>query len=478
MKQIVLLLLCAVFAVGIQAADYKQYYTDLPTPVKAVEPFTIPSNAVSLADFGGVPDGVTLNTEAFSKAIAELSRQGGGRLVVPQGVWLTGPIELKSNIELQIDRNAIIYFSPDKRLYLSADGKAKRVNPCISATKCHNIAITGEGVVDGNGQQWRPVKRGKMSDVEWKQYIDMGGQVTEKGDLWYPWQMKNGYPDIASDAKKQEGMRNDLVRFEQCENILLQGVTFQNSPRFHVHPCYSRNIIIDGITVRCPWNVQNGDGIDLSDCHQALIVRSTVDVGDDGLCMKSGSQKKGWDVWGCQDIVIQDNTVFHAHGGFVLGSETVGGIRDMVVRRNRFLGTDIGLRFKSGVGRGGRTERMFISDIVMADIKDEAISFQCDYVNRAAGDDGKDPVITDEMRQFAPQFQDIHIKNVVCRGCQTGIQANGVKGLDCVKDIDISDCSIGYNKTAQSVDETTAKLHLQRVVLTLLKETSPSQIKK
>ena len=470
MKRIALLLLCTVLAIGSQAADYKRYYNDLPTPVKMVEPFTVPERTVSLPAFGGVPDGVTLNTEAFSKAIAVLSKQGGGRLLVPEGVWLTGPIVLKDNIELRLDRGAIIYFSPDKRLYLGPDGKSKRAYPCISASKCRNIAITGEGVIDGNGQQWRPVKRGKMSDVEWQQYLDMGGQVTEKGDLWYPWQMKNGYPDIAANAKTQEGMRNDLFRVDQCENILLQGVTFQNSPRFHVHPCYSRNIIIDGITVRCPWNVQNGDGIDLSDCHQALIVRSTVDVGDDGICMKSGSQKKNWDVWGCQDIVIEDNTVFHAHGGFVLGSETIGGVRDMVVRHNRFLGTDVGLRFKSGVGRGGKTERMFISDIMMTDIKDEAIGFQCDYVNRQAGDDGsKEPVITEEMRRLAPQFQDIHIQNVVCRGCHTGIKAGGIKELDCVKDINISDCSIVYNKTAKNVDEATAKLRLTNVTLTAAK---------
>lgn len=467
MKRIALLLLCTALALSSQATDYRQYYIGLPTPVKSVEPVAIPNRAISITACGGVGDGVTLNTEAFSKGIAELAKEGGGRLIVPQGIWLTGPIELKDNIELCLDRGAIIYFSPDKRLYLDQSGTAKRVYPCIRASKCRNIAITGEGVIDGNGQQWRPVKRGKMSDVEWSQYTDMGGQVTEKGDLWYPWQLKNGYPDIASDAKTQEGMRNDLLRVEQCENILLQGVTFQNSPRFHVHPCYSRNIIIDGITVRCPWNVQNGDGIDLSDCHQALIIGSTVDVGDDGICMKSGSQKKGWDVWGCQDILIQDNTVFHAHGGFVLGSETIGGIRDMVVRRNRFLGTDVGLRFKSGVGRGGRTERLFISDIMMTDIKDDAIGFQCDYVNRHAGDDGsKDPVITEEMRRLAPQFQDIHIKNVVCRGCHTGIKAGGIKGLDCVKDIDISDCSIVYNKTATSVDDVTAKLQLTRVTLT------------
>ena len=479
-------------AMSVQAGDYAKYYENLPTKVQQVVPVQIPQNAVSLTDFGAVGDGATLCTDAFKTGIEKLTEQGGGRLNVPEGVWLTGPIEMKDNIELHLDKNAIIYFSPDKQLYFEGDKPVKRVNPCIYATKAKNLAITGQGIIDGNGQQWRPVKRGKMSDVEWNQYTDMGGQVTEKGDLWYPWQLKSGYADIAATPQKQESMRNDLVRFEQCENILLTGVTFQNSPRFHVHPCYCKNIIIDGITVRCPWNVQNGDGIDLSDCHQALIVNSTVNVGDDGLCMKSGGRKQNAP-WGCQDILIQDNTVYHAHGGFVLGSETIGGIRDMVVRHNRFLGTDVGLRFKSGVGRGGKTERMYISDIMMADIKDYAIVFQCDYVNRPAGsenakdgsnkeknvktliaDTKNNPVIfqmNDDGTLSAassqvPDFQDIHIQRVVCRGVHTGIKAAGINGKNCIHDIDISDCSIIYNKVAAAIDEPTAKLTLTNVKLT------------
>ena len=459
-KKNFLLALMLLTVATMQAGKYSKYYQNLPTPVKQVEDVVISQLKVSLTDFGGVGDGVTLCTEAFQKGIAQLAEMGGGQLLVPEGVWLTGPIELKSGIELHLDKNAVIYFSPDKRLYIEPNGKSKKAYPCIRATKCQNIAITGQGVIDGNGQQWRPVKRSKMSDTEWKLYTDMGGQVTEKGDLWYPWQLNSGYPDIADSPKKQEGMRNDLVRFEQCENILFEGVTFQNSPRFHVHPCYCRNIIIDGITVRCPWNVQNGDGIDLSDCHQALIVNATVNVGDDGLCMKSGSQKKGWDIWGCQDILIQDNTVYHAHGGFVLGSETTGGVRDMVVRHNRFIGTDVGLRFKSGLGRGGRTERMYISDIMMADIAGEAIIFQCDYVNRQAGDEGKEPVITEEMRRLAPDFQDIHISNVVCRGCETGVKTRGIHGLDCIHDIDILDCSFVFTKAASDIGEGTTNLRL------------------
>ena len=447
------------------AGDYAKYYEGLPTPVKAVEPIVIPANEVNLKEVGGIGDGVTLCTEAFEKGISKLSKAGGGRLTVPEGVWLTGPIMLKDNIELHLEKNALVVFSPDKSLFLDKNPNASRVYPCIRASKRTNIAITGQGILDGNGQQWRPVKRGKVSDVEWKQYMEMGGQVTEKGDLWYPWHMKNGYADIADDPVKQESMRNDLIRLTDCKNVLIEGVIIQNAPKFHLHPCYCENVIIDGVTVRSEWNVQNGDGIDLSDCHQALIVNSTVSVGDDGICMKSGKPSKSHAISGCEDIIVQDNVVNHAHGGFVFGSETAAGMRRMVVRHNTFSGTDVGLRFKSSLDRGGRSEKIFISDIMMNDIASEAITFQCDYVESHAGSSDGDPVYTEEEKKWAPNFQDIHISNIVCRGCKTGIKASGIAGLNCVHDISIKDCTIVYNKTDKQIDEKTAQLQLSNVRL-------------
>ena len=292
MKKLIIIMTLLGIAMMADAKDYSKYYQNLPTEVKPVVEVVIPDYAVSVTDFGGVGDGSTLNTEAFRKAISALTKKGGGRVVVPQGVWLTGPIVMKDNIELRIEKNAIVMFSPDKSLYLDKDGKSSRVEPCIKASKRRNIAITGEGIIDGNGVQWRPVKRSKVSDVEWKRFKEMGGVERSNGQLWYPWDLKVGSPNLGDTPEAQEKRRNDLVRFTDCENILFEGVTFQNSPRFHVHPLNSRNVIIDGITVRCPWNAQNGDAIDISDCHQVLIVNSTVDAGDDGLCMKSGKYKE------------------------------------------------------------------------------------------------------------------------------------------------------------------------------------------
>ena len=164
-------------------------------------------------------------------------------------------------------------------------------------------------------------------------------------------------------------------------------------------------------------------------------------------------------------MVIMNNTVNHAHGGFVLGSEIASGIRRIVVRDNTFSGTDVGLRFKSSLSRGGRTEALYFSNIMMNDIAGEAISFQCDYINRQAGDNSEIPVFSKVDRQWVPQFQDIHINNVVCYNCKTGIKAKGIKGLSCVKNINISNCTIVYNKNEHLIDQETAQLLMNNVRL-------------
>ena len=465
-KKVAYMVLAWLAYAGALAGEYDKYYEALPVEVARVEVPDIPSNEVSVADFGGVGDGVTNCTEAFRRAMAHLTEMGGGRLVVPVGVWITGPIELMDNTELYVERGAMIYFSPDKRQYLGHSDREERVLPCIYAVKRSNIAITGEGTIDGNGSQWRPVKRNKQSDVEWKQYLFMGGTVTDDGTLWYPWQLKNKYPDIVESPKMYESRRNDLIRLYGCTNVMVKGVTVQNAPRFHVHPCNSRNVIIDGVRVRCPWNAQNGDGIDFSDVNVGLIVNNMVDVGDDGICMKSSVAKKDTPASGCEDIVVQDNTVFHAHGGFVLGSNTTSGIRRMVVRHNRFMGTDTGLRFKSGLGRGGKTEQLFISDILMSDIAKDAIVFQCDYSDHDAdGTPKRSKMLTEKQLKRVPEFQDIHISNVICRGCRTGIKAKGLQDMQCVHNIDIENSTIVYTKAAQQVDKATTDIKLVNVRL-------------
>ena len=165
-------------------------YADLPFTMQPVAEPQIPDYSVSLADFGGVPDGTTMNTEAFKKAIAHLTERGGGRLNVPRGVWLTGPIELKSKINLHLEEGALVLFSGNRADYPLVDSYFEGVRSyrCVSpltANNAEDIAITGRGVFNGNGQNWRPVKRGKMTDGQWKK-LCQDGALNKKGDVWYP----------------------------------------------------------------------------------------------------------------------------------------------------------------------------------------------------------------------------------------------------------------------------------------------------
>ena len=403
----------------------------------------IPDRQVSLTDFGGVSDGVTSNTEAFRKAIAALDKQGGGTLVVPEGVFLTGPIVMKNCIDLHLERGAVILLSPDKREFLEKG----KVRPGISASKRHDVRISGEGIIDGNGAWWRAVKRSKVSDTEWKEFLKMGGTVTDDGTLWYPFGLK-AFPDIAGSYLEQEKMRTHLVRFTDCERVCVTGVTIQNSPKFHLVPQHCTDVTIDGVTVRCPWSAQNGDGIDIMQCQRVVVTHCTVDVGDDGICLKGGAGEKSLAAGPCKDILIEYNTVFHAHGGFVIGSEFSGGMENITVRHNTFCGTDTGLRFKSAPERGGKTRNIVIHDIQMTDIRDEAIVFQTDYADRPAGFDSNQPAQT---QNFLPDFSDIHISRVVCRGCATAVRASGT--LATVHDITLKDCTIFYHEKATVLDD-------------------------
>ena len=443
MRRFTIICLLALMGVAGWAGEYSKYYRNLPVEMAEPQSPVIPDNSVCLTMFGGVPDGVTDNTEAFAKAVAALAKQGGGHLVVPAGLWLTGPITLKDHIDLHLERNAMIILTPDRAAHLK-DGKAQ---PGINASKRTDISITGEGIIDGNGEWWRGVKRGKVSDTEWSAFRRMGGTVTPKGDLWYPFDLDH-FDNIADSYEAQEKMRTHLVRFTDCERVLLEGVTLQNSPKFHFVPQRCKDVVVDGITVRCPWNAQNGDGIDIGNCRNVLIVNNFVDVGDDGICMKGGAGEQGLQYGPCENILIEDNTVFHAHGGFVIGSEFSGGMYNIVVRHNTFSGTDTGLRFKSAPERGGKTGNIWISDIYMSDIQGEAVVFETSYADRPVGNDD---AVAPESQAFLPDFRDIHISRVTCRDCRVGVKATGTRQM--IHDITLSDCLFFYTEEASRIDD-------------------------
>lgn len=277
----------------VSAKDYSGSLESLPFEMQAPVLPEIPSLTVSLSDFGGKGDGIALNTEAFDRALTHLSEIGGGHLIVPSGIWLTGPIRLRSNIDLHLEKDAIVLFSSDKSLFpvIPADQGTSGTmrTPPVFAHNISNFMITGEGVFDGNGEYWRPYKRFKVSDAEWKKLQ----RLELKEDTLYGSHVY--YPTLTNPTENLETKRARLIRVTGCDRFLIRGVVVQNSPSFHVNIVMSHDFVLDGITVRCPWNAQNGDGIDLSSCQRALLKDCSVvmcDIAEEAILFDSYYQEK------------------------------------------------------------------------------------------------------------------------------------------------------------------------------------------
>jgi len=414
-------------------------------------------DTLSIKKYGAVSDGNTLNTKSINATIDALSKKGGGVVLIPSGLWLTGPVVLKNNINLHLAAGATLLFTADKNEYPLIEAnweglQQMRNQSPISATNASNIAITGAGIIDGNGDGWRMVKKDKLNETQWKKLVESGGLLSGDKKTWYPSektlkgsQLQN--PGVISPEKDaafyesiKDFLRPNLVLLTSCKYVLLEGVTFQNSPAWCLHPLMCENLTVRNVFVKNPWYAQNGDGIDAESCKNVLIENSVFDVGDDALCMKSGrdaeGRKRGMPI---ENVVIRNCTVYAAHGGFVIGSEMSGGARNIYVNNCTFIGTDIGLRFKTTRGRGGIVENIFIKDIYMKDIPAEAILFDMYYM-------AKDPVaLVGEKRELpkvelkpvdetTPQFKNFHISNVYCNGAEKAIFIRGLPEMH-VKDI-------------------------------------------
>ena len=451
--------------------EFRHLYEDLPFELAKVQRPDIPVRQVNIEDFGGVGDGVFLNTEAFAEAIDVLSQAGGGRLVVPTGVWLTGPITLKDNIDLHIRPDAVLLFSTDRDLYPIVETvfeglDTKRCLAPINADGARNIAITGGGTIDGNGDSWRQVKKSKISPSQWKALLKSGGFTNAKGDLWYP-DSTSYRGSVVSDAfNVPQGLTTEeewnsvktylrpvLIGIKNCENVLLEDCLFQNSPCWNIHPLMCKNVIINNITVRNPWYSQNGDGLDVDSCENVLVINSSFDVGDDAICIKSGKDEDGRRrARPCRNLIVDNCIVFHGHGGFVVGSEMSGGVENIKVSNCRFLGTDVGLRFKSCRGRGGVVKNIYIEDIVMMNIPTEPLLFDLHYGGKSAVEaaaEGASPFDVEyvEADETTPQFRDIYIKDVVCSGAARAMYFNGIPEKN-IENIVVEDCEIVSTKGA------------------------------
>ncbi|SDK63657.1 DNA sulfur modification protein DndE [Catalinimonas alkaloidigena] len=443
-----------------------------------------------IRQYGAKPDGVTLNTDAINQAIAACSENGGGVVHIPAGLWLTGPLALKSHVNLYAAEGALVQFSDDPADYPLIETNwegmdaIRNMSP-IYGKGLEDVAVTGRGLFDGGGDAWRPVTKGKMTESQWTNLVASGGVVNEAGDTWYrseqalraskttkPGVIAAGYT-LENAQEVKDFLRPNMVSLIECKRVLLEGVTFQNSPAWCLHPLLSEHVTLRGLTVRNPWYGKNGDGVDLESTRYVLVEDCTFDVGDDGICLKSGRDEEGRKRGiPTENVIIRNSTVFHAHGGFVVGSEMSGGVRNIYASNCTFVGTDIGIRFKTTRGRGGVVDQVYLTDINMADILGEAILFNMYYAaqdpvalvgeNRALPDMKPEPV-----NDGTPQFKDIFMQNVFCRSAAKAITMRGLAEMN-IRNVRLENAVLRADEGATIAE--TDGLTLKNVQLVPLKE--------
>ena len=428
------------------------------TPVPPAEA-RIPDRRVNLADFGGVPDGATLNTAAFERALASLAERGGGTLLVPSGYWLTGPIRLRSRIRIHLETGALIRFSGDHRLYpltvhdYRGEKFVNSLSP-ISGDKLEDVAITGSGVIDGSGDAWRYVKRGKLTPPAWTALVKSGGVLNPKGDEWWPSQAAldgraavealsaAGSLDVAAYAPFHQFLRPRLVRLIDCRRVLLEGVTFRNSPEWTLNPVLCEDVALRDLKIFNPRSAQNSDAMDIESCRRVHVRGCLIDTGDDGICLKSGKDEIGRRIGApTRDVLVEDCTVLYAHGGFVIGSEMSGGVHDVLVRNCTFVGTAIGLRFKTARGRGGVVENIHVDGVRMHDLAGAAVSFDFFYARQGVS------ATVPPVDEGTPEFRRMLIENIVSRDAGATLVLRGLPEKP-LRDITLRDVSVSGAKGA------------------------------
>lgn len=414
---------------------------------------------VLLSDCGAISGKLDIetgrhNARVINNKVKELSENGGGTIVIPKGIWASAPIRLLSDVSIRIESQGLLKFIKSKEDYpliiTNYEGQPciRTVSP-ITAENAVNVAITGMGIVDGSGDEWRPVKKFKVTDKQWEQLLKKSDNVfeTKETQIWMPTKssLLGNEKNIQSDKDEALEEARDyydfyrpvMVSLRHCTNVLLSGVTFMNSPAWNIHPFFCENVTIDNIKVRNPYYAQNGDGIDVESCTNVHIHHSVFETGDDAICIKAGKNAIARTIDGpCSNIYIHDCVVNEGHGGFVIGSEMSRGVKDILVENCTFIGTDVGVRMKSALGRGGVVENITIRNIDMVNIKGEAVILTMGYVLNLLN---RNETIAMDNEEDVPYFRNIDMDGIVCTDCKEFVKIEPLNGRpDTIKDVVIN----------------------------------------
>jgi polygalacturonase len=401
---------------------------------------------IDLFSFGGLGDGITDDSGAFGRALEALKAAGGGTLLVGRGTWRTGPLELFSHCTLHLEEGAVVSFIAEPARYVPVFTRWEGVrcfamHPCVFAKDGEHIRIEGKGCLDGNGRFWWDLLREKRR---------RGQQVPETPEELALARLNPGFETQSGGGggRSIQFLRPPLVQFYQCAKVSLKDIGLTNSPFWTLHPVFCRELKLSGLSIVNPHDGPNTDGIDIDSCEDVEIENCRVSVGDDGIALKSGSGRDGIEAGRpSRRIRVRGCTVEDGHGGIVIGSETAGGISDVLAEKCIFRGTDRGIRIKTRRGRGGQIRDLEFRDLTMEDnLCPLSINmyYRCGAEHEAAYF-SLDPL---PLTPQTPSITNITVSGVRAKGCRAS--AGFIAGLpeSPVANLRLRDCEFATDETS------------------------------
>lgn len=407
-----------------------------------IEPPVFSAAVFDIRKFGAQCGTNTLNTKAFQLAIAECSRNGGGTVLAPPGVWLTGAIHLRGNVRLHLEEGSIIRFSDRAHDYLPVvftrwEGvECYNYSPLVYAHECNNIAITGRGVLEGQGDSWWGWKKLQQAAVT-KLYNAEHDKIPVKDRVF---------------GREQDALRPQFFQPINCKNVLVEGVTFKFGPFWTIHPVYCENVMVRNVSVITSGEGKRGvnaDGLNPDSCRNVLIEGCCFNTGDDCVAINAGMNEDGWRVGKpCENVLIRHCRMGEGHGAVVIGSGMSGGARNICAYDCQCSGTDRGIRLKSMRGRGGIVENVWFDNFDMQDMRYEAIVIDMFY-----GASSSLP-----LSDALPSFRNINISNVRCGRAKKAVLLRGLpeKPLQQIALEDVHICA-EEGMSVQDVENLTVK---------------------
>jgi len=426
----------------------------------------------NVRDYGAAGSGQAKDTEAIRKAIDAAVSAGGGTVYFPAGQYLTGAIQLKSNVTLHLDAGAVLKFSTDFDDYLPMvksrwEGtECVNFSPCIYAYRAENIAIVGRGLIDGQGKVWwdymrkvraQAAEKTKAEPSKWaKLFAENNGDAPTKGR----WEQMGNF------------LRPPMIQPFECRNVRIEGVSLQNPPFWTINPVYCDNVTVTGISIKNPEDSPNTDGINPDSCRNVHISDCHISVGDDCITIKSGRDADGRRVGRpCENITVTNCTMLDGHGGVVIGSEMSGGVRKVAISNCIFDGTERGIRIKTTRGRGGAVEDIRVSNVVMSNVTRTPFDLNMFYERTA----------DEPLSERTPALRNMHLSDITVKGAPVAgfilglpempvenvtfshINIEAEKGFSCkdAKNIAFRDVQINTKKGPALICEDTVRLEVE-----------------